>query len=64
LFQSVPREALPEDGSMRIQHDYMSAYFDFFTGQDSNFKVARQIVQKYEDFPILAWRMPFLDILD
>jgi hypothetical protein len=26
--------------------------------------VARRIVQKYEDYPILAWRMPFLDILD
>jgi hypothetical protein len=26
--------------------------------------VARQIVQKYEEFPILAWRMPFLDMLD
>ncbi len=42
----------------------MSAYFDFFTGQEQGFKVARRIVQKYEEYPILAWRMPFLDILD
>ena len=47
-----------------MQHDYMSAYFDFFTGQDEGFKVARTIVRKYEDYPILAWRIPFLEILD
>jgi len=64
LFSTVPLEALPEDGSLRIQHDYMSAYFDFFTGQEQGFKVARRIVQKYEDYPILAWRIPFLEILD
>ena len=64
LFKSVPLESLPEDGTLRIQHDYMSAYFDFFTGQEQGFKVARRIVQKYEEYPILAWRMPFLDILD
>jgi hypothetical protein len=34
LFKSVPLESLPEDGTLRIQHDYMSAYFDFFTGQE------------------------------
>jgi hypothetical protein len=64
LFNTVPIEALPEDGSLRIQHDYMSAYFDFFTGQADGFKVARRIVQKYEDYLILAWRIPFLEILD
>ena len=64
LFKTVPLEALPEDGTLCIQHDYMSAYFDFFTGQEQGFKVARRIVQKYEEYPILAWRMPFLDILD
>ena len=42
----------------------MSAYFDFFTGVDEGFKVARTIVRKYEDYPIPAWRIPFLEILD
>jgi hypothetical protein len=42
----------------------MSAYFDFFTGQEEGFKVARSIVRKYEDYPIPAWRLPFLEILD
>jgi len=64
LFKTVPLEALPEDGTLRIQHDYMSAYFDFFTGQEQGFKIARRIVQKYEEYPILAWRIRFLEILD
>ena len=64
LFKTVSLESLPKDGALRIQHDYMSAYFDFFTGQDDGFKVARSIVRKYEDYPILAWRIPFLEILD
>ena len=42
----------------------MSAYFDFFNGQEEGFKVARRIVQKYEEYPILAWRIRFLEILD
>ena len=42
----------------------MNAYFDFFTGQSDGFKVARAIVRRYEDYPIPAWRIPFLEILD
>ena len=55
---------MPKDGTLRIQYDYMSAYFDFFTGQEQGFKVARKIVREYEEYPILAWRIPFLEILD
>lgn len=47
-----------------MQYDYMSAYFDFFTGQAEGFKIARSIVRNYEDYPIPAWRIPFLEILD
>ena len=53
-----------ESQMMKIQKDYMAAYFDLFRGQAEGFKVARRIVQKYEEYPILAWRMPFLDMLD
>jgi hypothetical protein len=42
----------------------MSAYFDFFTGAEDGFKTARTIVRKYEDYPIVAWRLMFLQILD
>ena len=37
-----------EDESMKIQYDYLSAYFDFSQGAAEGFKVARAIVEKYE----------------
>ena len=42
----------------------MRAYFDFFTGAEESFKVARAIVRKYEFYPVVAWKLMFLDILD
>jgi hypothetical protein len=47
-----------------MQYDYMSAYFDFYTGASEGFKVARSIVRKYEDYPVISWRVLFLEILD
>ncbi len=52
------------DQSLKIQYDYMNAYFDFFTGEETGFKIARKIVSEYEDYPVLAWRVPFLEMLD
>jgi len=40
------------------------AYFDFFTGKKDNYKVAREIVSKYTDYPINSWKMLFLAIVD
>jgi len=40
------------------------AYFDFFTGADDGYLVARRIVQLYDNYPITKWRMMFLAILD
>jgi len=42
----------------------MSAYFDFFTGAADGFKVARSVVRQYEDYPVFAWRLLFLEILE
>ena len=42
----------------------MNAYFDFYTGVSEGFKIARSIVRKYEDYPILNWRAAFFEILD
>jgi hypothetical protein len=53
-----------ESDDMTIQRDYMAAYFDLFRGQAEGFKVARRVVQRYEEYPILAWRIRFLEILD
>jgi hypothetical protein len=42
----------------------MNAYFDFFTGAEDGFKIARSIVRKYEYYPVESWRLMFLEILD
>jgi len=53
-----------KNGTLRIQYDYLQAYFDFFSGADDGYKVARRIVQKYDDYPVTSWRMMFLMIAD
>ena len=45
----------------RLQFDYFSAYLDFYSGYP-NFKIAREICEKYLDYPILSWRNLFYDI--
>ena len=60
LFKSIE---VP-NSSLRIQFDYLLAYFDFFNGSDDGFKVARRIVQKYDNYPVSSWRMMFLTIAD
>jgi hypothetical protein len=42
----------------------LSAYFDFFTGADDGYKVARRIVQRYDNYPVSHWKLMFLAIQD
>ncbi len=49
----------PENLPMRVQYDYMAAYFDFFTTGTS---VARGIANRYKDHPVERWRKLFGDI--
>lgn len=46
MFSGVPVPG--EDDYLQIQYDYLLAYFDFFTGGQDGYKVARKIVQKYD----------------
>lgn len=56
---------MPSDISpLKIQYDYLMAYFDFFTGAADGYKDARRIVMKYDNYPITSWRMMFLSIQD
>lgn len=52
----------PKKGQLKIQFDYLAAYFDFFTSTD--FLVARRICQQYDDYPVMEWRMMFLTMAD
>jgi len=58
LFRTIK---VPQNGeALAVQYDYLLAYFDFFTGAEDGYLVARKIVQKYDNHPISAWRMQFL----
>jgi hypothetical protein len=42
--------------SSRLQYDYMAGYCDFFDGE---LDVARNVVEKYQDYPVARWRNTF-----
>lgn len=63
-FTLIDPESLKLDGSLCLQYDYMSAYLDFYTGDETNYKVAREVVEKYRDYPVLHWRFLFDEITD
>ncbi len=56
VFERVDRERVPT----RMQHDYMAAYLDFFTGDPQR---ARGIAERYRSHPVPKWQKRFLDIL-
>lgn len=49
---------------MRLQFDYLSAYIDILNGGSDGFKKAREIIQKYQEYPILNWRLMFIEMQD
>lgn len=49
---------------LELQYDYLSAYFDFFTGVEGNYLTARRVVQRYDNYPVSHWRLRFLAIAD
>jgi hypothetical protein len=42
----------------------MQAYFDFYDGATTGFKIAKKISQLYINYPVITWRMKFQEILD
>lgn len=47
---------------LEIQYDYLWAYFDFFKGAEDGYKIARRIVQRYDNYPVSHWKLMFLAI--
>lgn len=64
IFERVLPESFADDHTLKIQFDYMTAYLDFYTGSESGFKKAREISASYENYPVLAWRILFTEIMD
>lgn len=42
----------------QLQYDYFAAYLDFYIGYP-NFTIARDICDKYLDYPVVSWRNLF-----
>jgi hypothetical protein len=62
LFTSLSRKDFKD--SLTLQYDYMDAFLDFFIGERSNYKKAREISKHYENYPVLHWRVLFNDMQD
>lgn len=43
-----------------MQYDYIEAYLDFYKAQ--NFTIAREIIDKYIDYPVISWRNYFYEM--
>eukprot|EP00825_Cyclidium_porcatum_P021665 TRINITY_DN24093_c0_g1_i2.p1 TRINITY_DN24093_c0_g1~~TRINITY_DN24093_c0_g1_i2.p1 ORF type:complete len:319 (-),score=42.97 TRINITY_DN24093_c0_g1_i2:50-889(-) len=41
--------------------DYLAAYLDIYSGYP-HFKLAREIVEKYQDYPVISWRNLFTNL--
>lgn len=57
-------EGVSNLAELEVQYDYMAAYFDFFTGVEDGYHVARRVVQRYDNYPVSHWRLRFLAIAD
>ena len=65
IFESkIDPKVFEGQDTLRMQYDYMRAYLDFFTGFETGFKIAKAISRKYADYPVLAWKVLFTEILD
>ncbi|MGB0742988.1 MAG: hypothetical protein ACPGSB_00545, partial [Opitutales bacterium] len=67
LLQDRVEEAMEAYGSIdraqlstKIQYDYMAAYMAFYREEPDT---ARQIAEKYEDYPVERWQKLFADVL-
>lgn len=59
MFDSLEQ---PINGYLQVQYDYLAAYFDFYVGSKEGYKKAKEIVKKYETYPVSTWRMMFCGI--
>ena len=61
VFVNVKKEEVDAEHRLKLQYDYMSAYLDFYTG-GPKYELARSVVKKYLNYPIISWRLLFIDI--
>lgn len=61
----VFRRIRKEDNALfpQLQYDYLHCYLDMVTGYP-NFVAARELSDKYKEYPVLTWRKLFREVYD
>ena len=62
MYNTINKAKLAEDGCLVLQYDYMTAYLDFYINEENNYKLAREIVERYKEYPVLHWRYLFEEV--
>jgi hypothetical protein len=63
VFGKINTTEFNSDSSLMLQYDYIAAYLDFTYGYPE-FKVAKEICERYKNFPLSHWREVFEEIED
>jgi len=61
IFSKIDQKEIEKEARLKLQYDYMAAYLDFYVGAPE-FKIARKIVSQYLEYPVITWRLLFLDM--
>lgn len=61
IYNSIAPDSPELVASFQLQYDYMGAYFDLYKGMPA-FSKAKEICERYFDYPIVSWRNLFIEI--
>jgi len=61
MFSKIDPKPFEGQGDvlLKLQFNYMQAYFDFYEGEKTGFKIAKKISKQYVNYPVITWRMKF-----
>ena len=63
VFPRINTTEFNQNSSLLMQYDYIAAYLDFSIGYP-DFKIAKEICEKYKNFPLTHWCEMFEEIED
>lgn len=66
LFEKIDAAPFESTASsiLKLQFNYMRAYFDFYDREKTGCSLAKAISEHYSNYPVITWRMKFLEIRD
>ncbi|KAL4440764.1 hypothetical protein ABPG74_013745 [Tetrahymena malaccensis] len=61
VYKKIDQASVAQSPNCQLQYDYFTTYLDFFIGFP-NFKKARELCEKYLDYPVFQWRNLFYEV--